>query len=361
MKKCIVALLLIFILHHFSFAQRKNEVAVIGYFSGRTTALDSFPIQKLTHLIFSFCHLNGNKLWVNNARDTLQIQKMVFFKKQYPALKVILSMGGWGGCKDCSTVFATDSGRKDFAKSTKELLKYFDADGIDLDWEYPAIAGYPDHVYSGADKQNFTLLITQLRRKLGKKYEISFAAGGFDLFIDSSIEWRKVMSIADKVNVMSYDLVHGFSKVSGHHTPLYSTSKQKQSVDNAVNRLIAAGVPPGKIIIGGAFYARMFQVSDTMSNGLYDSASFYRGISYARLYDTVSTANGFHQYWDPVANAPYAFNTERKMLVTYDDSLSMARKTEYVIKKHLGGIMFWQLGDDRFSNGLLDVIYGKLH
>ncbi len=359
MNRILFCFFLIVILPPYSFSQKKHEMAVIGYFAGRTTALDSFPVQKLTHLIFSFCHLNENKLWVNNAADTARIQKMVSFKQQYPGLKIILSLGGWGGCKDCSTVFSTDTGRKTFARSAKELMEYFDTDGIDLDWEYPAIVGYPDHPYSTADRKNFTLLIRALRKELGKKYEISFAAGGFDLFIDSSIEWKKVMRMADKVNVMSYDLVHGLSQVSGHHTPLYSTPQQKQSTNNAVTRLLEAGVPAKKIIIGAAFYGRMFQVTDTANNGLYDSASFYHGISYSQLYDSVSLDNGFIQYWDTIANAPYAFNIERKILVTYDDSVSIARKTEYVITKKLGGIMFWQLMDDKFSNGLLDVIYNR--
>ena len=339
-----------------AFSQQKNDIAVIGYFAGRSTALDSFPVEKLTHLIFSFCHLKGDKLSVDRAADTVCIQKMVSFKQKYPSLKIILSLGGWGGCKDCSTVFATRKGRKTFARSTRAVMEYFQTDGIDLDWEYPVIAGFPGHAHSDADKKNFTALITKLRKELGIKYEISFAAGGFDHFIDSSIEWKKVMKKADKVNVMSYDLVHGFSKVSGHHTPLYSTQQQKESGDNAVKRLIQAGVPANKIILGAAFYGRMFEVSDTTNNGLYLPASFYHGISYARLFDSLSTTNGFVQYWDSVANAPYAFNTQRKIQVTFDDSLSIARKTQYVITKKLGGIMFWQLMDDKFTDGLLDVI-----
>lgn len=235
-------------------------------------------------------------------------------------------------------------------------MQYFKTDGIDLDWEYPAIPGYPGHDYSPADRKNFTSLVKTLRKALGAKYEISFAAGGFDHFIDSSIEWKEVMRTADKVNVMSYDLVHGFSKVSGHHTPLYSTPQQKESGDNAVMRLIQIGVPANKIILGAAFYGRMFEVSDTSGHGLYQPAHFYHGISYSRIYDTVSAANGFVQYWDPVANAPYAFNAQRKIQVTYDDSLSITRKTQYVISKGLGGIMFWQLMDDRPGSGLLDVI-----
>jgi chitinase len=45
--------------------------------------------------------------------------------------------------------------------------------------------------------------------------------------------------------------------------------------------------------------------------------------------------------------------------VTYDDTTSMRLKTAYAKEQNLNGIMFWQLGDDTFSNGLLDVIYDE--
>jgi chitinase len=47
---------------------------------------------------------------------------------------------------------------------------------------------------------------------------------------------------------------------------------------------------------------------------------------------------------------------QRKLMATYDDTNSIKLKTEYVIKNNLNGIMFWQLADDSFSNGLLNVI-----
>lgn len=356
MKKVLLTIVFAAAVSHYSFCQ-KGGLNVIGYFAGRVTALDSFPVGDLTHLIFSFAHLNNDRLWISNARDTACIQKMVSFKQRYPGLKIILSIGGWGGCRDCSKTFSTKKGRRVFARSTKELMEYFNTDGIDLDWEYPAIAGYPGHAYSPDDRKNFTSLISVLRRKLGKKYEISFAAGGFDLFIDSSIEWKKVMRKADRVNIMSYDLVHGFSTVSGHHTPLYSTPQQKQSTDNAVKRIMAANVPANKIVIGAAFYARFFKVADTLDYGLYRPTSFYRGVSYSRLYDSISVDGGFITRWDETAKAPYAFNIARQLLVTYDDSVSIRLKTKYAIDHNLNGIMFWQLIDDKFDHGLLDVMY----
>ncbi|MFM7815306.1 MAG: glycosyl hydrolase family 18 protein [Flavobacteriales bacterium] len=43
-------------------------------------------------------------------------------------------------------------------------------------------------------------------------------------------------------------------------------------------------------------------------------------------------------------------------MASFDDERSIALKTRYATKKNLGGIMFWQLYDDRFHGGLLDVI-----
>ena len=171
-------------------------------------------------------------------------------------------------------------------------------------------------------------MVSTLRKKLGKKKEISFAAGGFNTFIDSSIEWNKVMPKIDRVNLMSYDLVSGFSTISGHHTPLYSTSHQQESVDNGVKKLLAAGVPANKIVIGAAFYARFFEVTDTTNNGLYLPAKFYHGLSFSHFADTINVTNGFVRYWDSVAQAPYSFNIQRKLLATYDDTESIKLKTK---------------------------------
>lgn len=341
------------------FSQGNNKPVISGYYAGSLTAIDSFSVNKLNYIIFSFCHLKGNQLHVGSSNDSLLIQKMVGYKVNNPRMKVILSLGGWGGCRDCSPVFSTKTGRKEFAVSTKELLDYFNADGIDLDWEYPAVAGYPGHPYSLGDKANFTALIKMLRRKLGRQKEISFAAGGLSNCIDSSFEWKKVMKKADKVNLMSYDLVHGYSTQTGHHTPLYSNDIQKESTANAVDKMIAAGVPASKIIIGAAIYARFFEVADTLNNGLYRAATFRYGVSYKSIYDSLDIANGYVKYFDSTAMAPFAFNAARRMFVTYDDSVSIGKKMQYIKQKKLGGIMYWQIMDDRFENGLLDIMYQR--
>jgi len=163
---------------------QKRPLAVIAYYAGNAQQADSFAVEKLSHIIFSFCHLNGNRLHARNARDTSVIQKLVSLKERNPAMKVLLSLGGWGGCETCSAVFSNKKDRKAFALSVKELSAYFGTDGIDLDWEYPAISGFPGHQYKPEDRKNFTALVKELRKVLGKNSQITFAAGGFNEYID---------------------------------------------------------------------------------------------------------------------------------------------------------------------------------
>ncbi len=363
-KKNFLAVVIIFFICGFCNAQ-KNDIDVIAYYTGGPDNIDSFAIGKLTHIIFSFAHLKGNELYIKNAADSALIKKLVGLKKTNPGIKIMLSLGGWGGCQTCSDVFSTKYDRRKFAKSVKEINNYFGTDGLDLDWEYPAISGFPGHRFVVEDKTNFTALVTQLRKKLGKKNELSFAAGGFKSYMENSIEWEKVMKKVDRVNLMSYDLVSGFSTVTGHHTPLYSTAQNEGSVDAGVKLLKQYGVPPRKIVIGAAFYGRMFQNVRDSLDGLYQQANFLRGISNKNFSTMLSADSGFVSHWDSTAQASYLYNPEKNLFVTYDDERSVALKTKYVIDKNLGGIMFWQLRDDAYDDGLLEAIddvkneYGK--
>lgn len=338
-------------------AQKTAKPNVIAYYTGGDgTKIESYPIEKLSHLIYSFGHLKGDSLNILNAKDSALISRMVALKRRNKDLKVMIAMGGWSACGPCSEVFSRKNGRETFAKTTKELLDYFHADGIDIDWEYPAVAGFPGHRYTEDDKHNFTLLIQELRKKLGRKAEISFAAGGTKNCIDSCFEWKKVMPLVDRVNLMSYDLVSGYANQSGHHTALFSTPELLLSADYGIKEMIKKGVPVNKIALGAAFYARIFQNATDGNQGLYQPTKFLSGVSYKRFSDQFTEEKGFKYYWDDVAKAPYFYNASKKQFATFDDPKSIALKTKYVVDHKLNGIMFWELTDDTYSNGLLSII-----
>jgi chitinase len=347
--------LVIALLSIHSFGQKKFDI--IAYYSGGPEKVDSLPAGKLTHIIYSFCHLSGDKLVADNKRDSLTIQRLVSLKATNPSLKILLSLGGWGGCRTCSDVFSDETGRKEFAASTLAITKYFNTDGIDLDWEYPAIEGYEGHSFAAEDRDNFTNLVRDLRATMGDSYEISFAAGGFREFLEESVDWDAVMPLVNRVNLMSYDLVNGNSVQTGHHTPLFSTPIQEESTHKAVRWLIKHDVPKSKIVIGAAFYARVWENVDTFNDGLYQKGKFLKTVDFNVQSYELSEMKGFKTFWDDHAQAPYAFNKKEKLFATFDNKESVSLKTQYVMDQKLGGIMFWELTADVRDGGLVDVIY----
>ncbi|HLA59772.1 MAG TPA: glycosyl hydrolase family 18 protein, partial [Puia sp.] len=167
---------------------RLKAQQIIAYYSGKAKQISKYYNHQITEIIFSFCHLSGNRLTVDNKKDTLTIRSLVALKKKNKQLKILLSLGGWGGCKTCSDVFSSDSGRVEFAESVIALTSYFQTDGIDLDWEFPALAAYPEHPFKVEDKVNFTLLIKTLRNIMGKSKEISVICAGVSPFLEGSLD-----------------------------------------------------------------------------------------------------------------------------------------------------------------------------
>ena len=165
-----------------------------------------------------------------------------------------------------------------------------------------------------------------------------------------------VMSLVDRVNLMTYDLVSAYSTITGHHTPLYSTESQRVSADHATRYLLSKGVDPGKIVIGAAFYARVWEDVDAEEddNPLYRKARFKEYVEFK--HHSKYFQKDFIMRWDSEAQAPFAYNSIDRVFATFDDRRSVRLKVEYVIDHGLGGIMFWQLGHDTYRDGLLAEI-----
>lgn len=326
-----------------------QQPALIGYYAGDGKDLPGRDLSTLTHVIHCFQHLNDDTLaWMDKKQEKV-LRELTGRKRTRPDLKVLVSLGGWGGCATCSEAFAKPAARERFARDVLALLKRTWTDGIDLDWEYPAVQGPPGHAFNDEDRHNFTLLIRELRKAFGDAYEISFAAGGTDECLLKGFEWDSIMPLVDRVHIMSYDLVHGYSTMTGHHTPLYSSTWQDYSADRAVRLLDSLHVPLNKVVIGAAFYARVFKGVPPTNDGLFQPASFSHTIPWSALDTTLTAAKGWHVARDQATDAEYAYNPEQRLFATYDDPASIGSKCGYVRQRKLGGIMFWQIHDDAFE------------
>ena len=333
---------------------------IIAYATGRAETIKQYPVEKLTHIIYSFLKIQNDTLTFRDSTQENTVQQLVALKAANPQLKIMVSVGGWSGCSFCSDLFASDEHRKNFAATTVALFKQYGIDGLDLDWEYPAIEGYPGHKYDAADKDNFTELVKVLRKEMGNDYLLSFAAGSFMQYLQQSINWDAVTPLVDFVNLMTYDLVGGYATVTGHHSLLQDYRPGQESTAKAVNWLLDKNIAANKLIIGAAMYARVWDSVPDIDHGLYQPGKFKQGVAFADFKNYFNDTSGYTYYWDKKAKAPYQYNASKNLFATFDDERSIWEKTKFIRRKKLGGIMFWELAQDAKMEGLVDAMYKGL-
>ena len=174
---------------------------------------------------------------------------------------------------------------------------------------------------------------------------------------------EKLHVYLDWINIMSYDFFNSLTSTTGHHAGLYASefaAPTDRNADSSVRQHLASGIPPDKLVLGVAFYGRGFVGVKPLHNGLNQPYERYEGDhKYADLEDRFIGRQGFVRYWDERARAPYLWNGTSKTFITYDDPQSIRAKADYVRDNRLGGMMFWELSQDR-NDELLDVIVTSL-
>ncbi|WP_028543607.1 glycoside hydrolase family 18 protein [Paenibacillus taiwanensis] len=314
---------------------------------------------KLTHLNVAFGHVKDDRITIDHV---VNLSALHVLKEYNAKLQILLSVGGWsaGGFSEAAS---TPEGRRLFAESALEVLEAAPFDGIDLDWEYPCYAE-AGITASPADKQNFTLLLKELRQALdakgkvdGRHYLLTIAAGADQYYIDGT-EMDAIHPYLDFIQLMTYDMRGGFQTLTGHHTNLYSSTGDlfRISVDASVQLFVSAGVPRHKIVIGAAFYSRMWNNVPDTNHGYLQMAGSSGGYGpdYTKLVSEYINMNGYTRYWDDEAKAPYLYNGSS--FITYDDPESLAHKCEYIKANGIAGIMFWEYSCDH-THTLLEAMH----
>jgi chitinase len=340
---------------------------------------EALPLDKLTHIIFSFTEVIDNEMKFPDDSTGLMLRQLVAEKKSFPNLKVMIACGGWGGSGGFSEMSGTPENRKKFVESVARFIREYKLDGLDIDWEYPGMPGI-GNPYIPEDKENFTSLMRELREemdKIGKDQVLTFAVAGWEEFFNH-VELDKVMQYATYMNVMSYDLAGGDDSFTSHHTNLgwvkmedlegtpasakireEGDSTKPYSAEKIITYCMNKGVNPGQIVIGGAFFGKAWKGVPPANNGLYqlNRGPWKERNSYATIREKREDANGFVRHWDPIAKAPFLYNPTDSIFISYEDTVSIRLKTEYAINTGLGGIMFWSLNSDTPKDGLVDAIY----
>ena len=169
------------------------------------------------------------------------------------------------------------------------------------------------------------------------------------------IECEIIGSIVDQVNLMTYDIQT--PNIASHHTALYSSENFPHSADHAVSLFTRAGIPNEKIMIGAAFYGRVFTMPEGVTDPLFTPAlsDGYASRNYTLITKQMPESIVF---FDENAKAPYAL--DGNTFITYDDPVSIRHKGQYVTANGLMGMMCWEYGGDA-GGELLRAMYESMN
>ena len=309
-------------------------VALISSFAIHATAPDSKVIvayvtswsqvipdpTTVTHINYAFGGVKDTFDGVNISNPE-RLRTIANLKKNNPNLKVLLSVGGWGA-GNFSEMAADPKLRRKFADDCLRIVKEYNLDGIDIDWEYPGssaakISSSPD------DRANFTLLMRDLRETLGNNRLLTIATSAGA----EHIAYTDVIPYLDFVNIMTYDMANA----PKHHAALYpSENTPDLTCVESVRRHVAGGVPVNKLVLGVPFYGR--------------GGKEMKG----RDFKNIKEGDGYSLIFDNTAKVPFMVNAAGEPVLGYDDAHSLGYKCDYILDNDLLGVMYWDYnGDDQ--------------
>ncbi|KAF2179360.1 carbohydrate-binding module family 18 protein [Zopfia rhizophila CBS 207.26] len=178
-------------------------------------------------------------------------------RSEFSNAKVMIAIGGWGDDYGFSPAVASETAMATWALGVAEMLRTTGADGVDIDWEYPGGNGanYKQNPNSGKVREieGFPKLLGATRQAIGKDKLLSIAVPGLerDMIAFTEQTGPKVWPHVDYINIMSYDLMNRRDNVTKHHTSVAGATK-------TIENYLRIGVPPEKINIGFASYAKWF-------------------------------------------------------------------------------------------------------
>ncbi|MFT5755825.1 MAG: GH18 family chitinase/chitodextrinase [Alteromonadaceae bacterium] len=328
---------------------------VIGYFTSwrnganeqPTYLVNNIPWDKITHINYAFAHIDSNNQVsigdpnsANNPATNMTWPGVVGaeldpnlpykghfnllskYKKQYPHVKTLISIGGWaetGGYFDetgrvASGGFYTmttnadgsinHAGIKAFSDSVVTFIKKYGFDGADIDYEYPSSmsdSGHPDdfdfsNPRRAALHTSYLALMKTLRETLDKAgdadeqhYMLTIASPSSGYLL-RGMETFQATQYLDYVNIMSYDLHGAWNSHVGPNAALFDTGEDSElaawdvystkefegigylNTDWAV-RYFRGALSAGRINIGIPYYTRGFRDVSGGTNGLWGQAA----------------------------------------------------------------------------------------
>ena len=295
-----------------------SSARVIGYLPYyRFGQVNNISFCKITHLNISFANpdAEGNLILPSTTPSVALADVIRIARSQNPEIKILISLAGGALSQEQAanwTAFLGDATQRlVLTQKVLDFLLEHNLDGVDVDLEW-------DNITSG-----YSEFILALRTAVNVQSKLLTAAYPSEFRYQQLSD--QALAALDFVNIMAYDYTGPWAPANkGPHSSLDHAEKgiafwKKQNGIQALN--LNLGVP---------FYGYEFKNNTTVV---------------AKTYASIINNNTSHADQDQVGN-------------TYYNGRPTIRAKTRLAATAVGGIMIWELGQDRFDDySLLETIH----
>lgn len=335
----------------------------------------------LTHINYAFANLVQGQLVLGDPyADTQKVNlgrgdswadppgslhgnfhQLFLLKQRARWLKTGISVGGWTWSAEFSDMAATAAGREKFVSSAINFVLTYGMDFIDVDWEYPVGGGLPGNSRRPEDGANLVLLLKEFKRQFAKyprrnlQITMAISCGVSTL---KNYRLAEMDPFIDLYNMMCYDFTGPWSTFTDHQSNLLGRSSSVDSVAKAVDFALANGAARQKLVIGIPIYGRSFAQTNGLTKPFVASSG---GTWEPGIYDykAIPAMTACRPMWEPASNASFCYDARERLLISYDTPTSLSYKLQWILRRQLGGVMFWELSADlpgSSTNSLLRLV-----
>ncbi|XP_004521633.1 chitinase-like protein Idgf4 [Ceratitis capitata] len=404
-------------------AQHASSSHLVCYYDGNSYVREGLSklhtndlepaLQFCSHLVYGYASISqtSNKLVSPNDKLDLDIGAGLYrtvtgFKKKYPHLKVLLSVGGDRDEVDPDnnkylTLLESANARIPFINSAHSLVKTYGFDGLDLAWQFPK--NKPKKVHSGIGKfwkgfkkifsgdfvvdekaeehkEEFTALVRELKNALrpdGYLLGLSVLPNvNSSLFYDVPA----IVNNLDYVNLHAYDFQtpERNPEVADFPAPIYELNERnpESNINFQVQYWLNNHCPATKINVGIAAYGRAWKMTkdsgltglppvvetdgvapagtQTQKPGLLSWPEVCGKLPNPANQHLKGADGPLRKVGDPTKRfGNYAYRSaddsgENGIWVGYDDPDTAANKAAFVKSRGLGGVALVDLSFDDF-------------
>lgn len=329
----------------------EREPLVVAYFevSNGTTfdELKDVDVVNLQPFKADGEHKEINKQSLNRITA---IRRAVEIENINPDLKYVLTVPVNSG-PDVEKWMDSYADCDDFASEVVSIIRDYDLDGFDFDYEFP----------SGAVPQkNLHYFLTSVRNKLnaletGKDYIVSMAIAGGTWSGSLFQDLGELQHYVDYLNYMDYDL-HSEKDITYDHAAVFDSIYPNGSTYADAIMSINAGMQREKIILGAGVYSQNWhdvQAAAGSKVGLHcygvhndEKPIYYNSyrawIDYEKIDAGIEySVSGYYPHYDETSGSLSFYNPSTKEFFSGDDDRSIEKKCGIITDLNLGGIMFF--------------------